>query len=850
MSGLKLSQIAIGLSMLGGVATAQASTLNQAQLNNLAQDLQVSYQVIDNVNAKDCDDKFGGGKCFDARISLKASQDFSAASWQIYFSHTTPIQKDSSELFDITHVNGDLHIIKPSTAFKGFKAGQVYDIPLKGTFWHASASDQMPNYFVVADGLKPAIIESTREIKDQDSQLTYNQHVAPLSKPEHYRRSQEDSLPLADAQWLYSHYEDVNSAQSPAHSARIIPAISAVQLDGASVDLSGGITVKQSDVIAHALEYLDARGITVNQNGVAVSFVDDQSLATDAYHLKVSDKGIQVTSASGSGRYYALITLATLAQDAKVPSGQYQDQPRYPFRGMHLDVSRNFHSKDMVLRLLDQMASVKLNKLHFHLADDEGWRLEIPGLPELTDIGAYRCYDPTETQCLLPQLGAGPYRDAPGNGYFSVADYQEILAYAKARHIEVIPSMDMPGHSRAATRSMMARYNKYMQQEKPELANEYLLTDLQDTTVYSSVQFYNDNTINPCLPSSYRFVSKVLNEINKMHQDAGMPLNRYHIGADETAGAWKESPACADIIAENNMDDPEQLTAYFVEKVTKIVNAMGITAGAWSDGLSHVEQEKLAPRIQANIWDALFWQGHNRAQDFANRGWDVVLSIPDALYFDFPYALDPLEPGYYWASRNTDSFKIFRFMPDNLPAHAEFWPDRMGSPFTAKDDSPLKPGASFIGMQGQLWSETVRDDQRAEFMIYPRLQVMAERAWHKADWELDYVAGREYGPATSYFDQSQQDKLRKDWAAFSQALVNQVLPQMADNVMFRLPPPGAKLVDGKLHANSLWPGLTIEYRQTGGNWTEYRQPVQVTGEVELRTRFSGMQRSSRIIPVN
>ena len=849
MSGFKLSRIAVGLSVLSSMATAQASSLNQTELDALGENLAVTYHVISNTEATGCSETLGGGKCFDAKISLTLPSDAKTSGWKIYFSHTTPIQRDSSDLFDIEHINGDLHTITPTSEFSGFKAGETLDIPLKGTFWLAAASDQIPNYYLYADGLSPVIIDSTREIRDQDSQLTYNQHVAPLSSPEQYRRSEQDKLQLADAAWLFEHYQQVNAEQSDT-SVRIIPAISSTTLSGDKLDLRGGLAITSTEVIDHALSRLAAQGINSNPTGIKVSFEDDLNLAVDAYVLTVEKDAITIRSGSGSGRYYALTSLSALAKEGQVPTGVYQDSPRYPFRGMHLDVSRNFHSKDMVLRLLDQMAAVKLNKLHFHLADDEGWRLEIPGLPELTEIGAYRCHDPSESQCLLPQLGSGPHRDAPVNGYYSVADYKEILAYAKARHIDVIPSMDMPGHSRAATRSMMARYNKYMQQENPELANEYLLTDLQDTTVYSSVQFYNDNTINPCLPSSYRFVSKVLNEINKMHQEAAMPLSRYHVGADETAGAWKESPACATIIAEQGIDDPEQLTAYFVEKVTKIVNAMGITAGAWSDGLSHVEQEKLAPRIQANIWDALFWQGHNRAQDFANRGWDVVLSIPDVLYFDFPYAVDPLEPGYYWASRNTDSFKIFRFMPDNLPAHAEFWPDRMGSPFTAKDDSPLKPGASFIGMQGQLWSETVRDDQRTEFMIYPRLQVMAERAWHKADWELDYVAGREYGPATSYFDASQQNKLRKDWAAFSQALVNQVLPQMADNVMFRLPPPGAKLVDGKLHANSLWPGLTIEYRQTGGKWTEYRQPVQVTGEVELRSRFSGMQRSSRIIPVN
>ncbi|MDC2889540.1 family 20 glycosylhydrolase [Psychrosphaera algicola] len=110
---------------------------------------------------------------------------------------------------------------------------------------------------------------------------------------------------------------------------------------------------------------------------------------------------------------------------------------------MHIDVSRNFKSKEFVLSVLDQMAAYKLNKFHFHLADDEGWRVAIPGLPELTDVGAFRCHEATEKNCLLPQLGVGPNRDSKMNGYYSFEDYKEILAYAAKRHIQVIPSMDM-----------------------------------------------------------------------------------------------------------------------------------------------------------------------------------------------------------------------------------------------------------------------------------------------------------------------------------------------------------------------------------------------------------------------
>jgi hexosaminidase len=161
------------------------------------------------------------------------------------------------------------------------------------------------------------------------------------------------------------------------------------------------------------------------------------------------------------------------------------------FRGLHVDVARNFHSKAEILAILDQMAAYKLNRLHLHLADDEGWRVEIAGLPELTTIGSRRCHDLAERTCLLPQLGAGPDPSAPVNGFYSRADYIEIVRAAQARHIQVIPSFDMPGHSRAAIKAMEARAARLRAEGKPEAeAGRYLLSEAGNASVYSSIQHY------------------------------------------------------------------------------------------------------------------------------------------------------------------------------------------------------------------------------------------------------------------------------------------------------------------------------------------------------------------------
>ena len=184
----------------------------------------------------------------------------------------------------------------------------------------------------------------------------------------------------------------------------------------------------------------------------------------EAYRLSMQREGIDVAATSAAGARYALESLAQQAahENRSIRPLKIEDSPRFGFRGLHIDLARNFHSKAEVLKVIEQMGRYKLNKLHLHLGDDEGWRLEIAQFPELTEVGAYRCFDPSETRCLLPQLGSGPDRDTPVNGYLTRADYIEILKAAKARGIEVIPSFDMPGHSRAAIHSMEARYRRLM----------------------------------------------------------------------------------------------------------------------------------------------------------------------------------------------------------------------------------------------------------------------------------------------------------------------------------------------------------------------------------------------------
>ncbi|KAK0359380.1 hypothetical protein LTR94_031547, partial [Friedmanniomyces endolithicus] len=179
-------------------------------------------------------------------------------------------------------------------------------------------------------------------------------------------------------------------------------------------------------------------------------------------------------------------------------------------------------------------------------------------------------------------LGADPARDAPTNGYLTGRDYLAILAAAKARQITVVPSFDMPGHSRAAIRSMEVRYQRLMAKGDRAGAERYRLVEPGDTTRYSSVQHYDDNTLNVCIDSTYRFIDTVIDDIAGLHKAAGVPLTTYHIGADETAGAWKESPACKVVMAREELQ-PQQLGARFIERISADLAKRGIAVAGWSD---------------------------------------------------------------------------------------------------------------------------------------------------------------------------------------------------------------------------------------------------------------------------
>ncbi|KDN29462.1 beta-N-acetylhexosaminidase [Vibrio fortis] len=871
------------LAGLSGCAATQST--EQQVVNTLADNLDVQYEVLTNHGANEglaCQDLGAEwASCNKVNMTLvNQGEAVDSKDWAIYFHSIRLILDVDNEQFKITRVTGDLHKLEPTDQFDGFAAGEEVVLPLVGEYWQLFETDFMPGAFVTAPNAEPKMIASlnTEDVASFVTGLEGN----------NLKRTPDDNNVMATAVTRFEKNADLVAQDV---STTLLPTPMSVEVGEGNVDIAGGIALPKDAFDAEQFAALEARADVVNLDvsgdlPVSVAVVPTQfkgDLAkSGAYDLSISKEGIAITAFDKTGAFYAVQSIFGLIDSQNVeslPLLSIQDAPRFDYRGVMVDVARNFHSKDAILATLDQMAAYKMNKLHLHLTDDEGWRLEIPGLPELTEVGANRCFDLDEKSCLLPQLGSGSTTDNFGSGFFSKADYVDILKYAKARNIEVIPEIDMPAHARAAVVSMEARYDRLMEEGKEAEANEYRLMDPQDTSNVTTVQFYNKQSfINPCMESSTRFVDKVISEVAAMHQEAGTPLTTWHFGGDEAkniklgAGlqdinaedkvSWKgnidlskqdkpfaQSPQCQTLIADGTVSDFGHLPSHFAEEVSKIVAEKGIpNFQAWQDGLKYSEGEKAfaTENTRVNFWDVLYWGGTSSVYEWSKKGYDVIVSNPDYVYMDMPYEVDAKERGYYWATRATDTRKMFGFAPENMPQNAETSVDRDGNGFTGKGEIEAKP---FYGLSAQLWSETVRNDEQYEYMVFPRVLAAAERAWHRADWENDYKVGVEYSQSSNLVDKA---ALNQDYNRFANVLGQRELAKLEKaGIDYRLPVPGAKIESGKLAMNVQFPGVELQYSADGEIWLTYddNQRPSVEGEVYIRSISESGERASRVTTV-
>ncbi|KAJ8306902.1 hypothetical protein KUTeg_014986 [Tegillarca granosa] len=663
---------------------------NQTMVDKIASNIQIQYQIID--NKEGCTQKI--------IIINKGCENITVdEDWAIYFYsfgliEATLYPYPGGLLFRtpglrIHHLSGYLYKITPDKEkFENLVLNANISIQFKSRNFISTKTDVLPNWYVSAKNIPPKIIVSTLESKFKTSILVVN-----ASSMMRYANDMTRKLSVEDRYELNDKYV-IDIGRAP-NIVIPTPYNTSIENDVYLV-VSSNWVVLESKHFINEVKYLSGQ-LSIPQRNIRpghsyvqfiklksnISFTHKTShktnLLAESYELTVDPglKRITIKSFTNAGAFYAIQSLLSVGrnEDGKfiIPKLTIKDQPRFGYRGFHLDVARNFRKKSEVLKILNIMSMYKLNKFHFHLTDDEGWRLEIPGLLELTQIGAYRCHSNDETECLSPQLGSGPFKESSGSGYYSVRDYQDILKHANKLHIQVIPEFDMPGHARAAIKSMEYRYKK-LKEDNVTAAGEFLLTELGDQSVYKTIQAFTDNAVNPCIESTYTFIRHLVGEVKRMHESI-QPLQYFHYGGDEVpAGAWENSTACTSLLKIfKDFKTVKDLKKNFIRRVLSILQSEDLIAGAWEDGLA-VDKKQLNRSsisfpgdIYAYAWNNV-WQDRksHTAHNLANDGYKVILAHATHFYFDHPYEADFDERGLSWATRQITVRDVFNYMPLNF----------------------------------------------------------------------------------------------------------------------------------------------------------------------------------------
>ncbi len=491
---------------------------------------------------------------------------------------------------------------------------------------------------------------------------------------------------------------------------------------------------------------------------VEISRTTESKIGKEGYRLEINKNGVRITSSDDTGAFYGLQSLIQLMYfnistngSLSLPYISVTDYPRFEYRGLHLDVARNFHSIDAVKKILNMMSFFKLNKFHFHLTDDEGWRLEIPELPELTEIGGKRGYTIDERDHLRPSYGSGPDPEKSyGSGYYTIEEFKSIIKYASERHIEVIPEIDLPGHARAAIKAMKVRYERLMNEGNSAEANKFLLHDDGDKSVYNSAQDFTDNVICVCQDGAFNFVEHVLESVITMFKEADVPLNYLHIGGDEIpAGAWEQSPICHTFIeVEKKLQQTADLPPFFITKIRKVLDKHNISIAGWEEimlvhgeeghNTTDINMDMVDGKTLPYVWNAVWgWGREDMIYKLANAGSPVVMCNSASFYFDMAYDKSPNEIGLSWSGfSNTKT--VFGLDPIDMFKNARL--DVSGAkldPATVAAMTRIteKGIQYFKGIQAQLWSETLKEEKWIDYMMYPKMFGFAQRAWSpKGEW--------------------------------------------------------------------------------------------------------------------
>ncbi|KAL9962574.1 hypothetical protein ACROYT_G031685 [Oculina patagonica] len=797
-----------------------SDSLSQEDLDFMATEIKVHFVFLSLTKAQ-------------ISISYAGTKIIKNKGWTIYFSLSSPfiphlfrpnryrLQKNTcwnrENCISVSHIEGHLYKLEPVTEWLTPGSSltcAIHALPIK--LW--TRFIVFPNWYIAANGLNPRMINDTA-----------NEDLHFVSSTETWNRNRAS--------------DSVVNVPDLGHAPLLViptPDIITTNESSRKVTVGKEWTVSGDDRLQNEVNFLSGelglRTSSFNTKSKAILLILKRSsdvpeqfsvTANELYSLEVdaSRELITITGEAPTGVFYGVQTLLALIKDSgEVPQVSIKDSPRFSYRGLMVDVARNFKTKQEIFKLLDAMAMYKMNKFYFHLSDSEAWRLKIPGIDELTTIGSKRCHDLQEKRCIMSQLGSGPDTSTSGTGYYTTEDYREILRHATARHIQVIPEFDSPGHSHAAIKSMIARHDRLMQQENEKDAKMFLLTDPEDNSRYITIQGFTVDAVNPCIYSTYQFFDYLLSTLSRLHGDI-QPLTLYHFGGDEVPeGVWEDSPECLNYALKGNFTITKRvLMEHFIRNLSRVTQKYGLDIGGWSDAFSSrprdSEDEVVLNRTTVGNKNvvAYFWgvdREHQTITSLLKEGYKVVISHPKYFYLDHSPEPDFDERGLNWAERFTDIRKTFGY--------------------STLDDQNI------MGLEGAMWGELVRTAGQMHGMIFPRLLALAERAWHKASWEN--LEGEE-----------RDRKFDEDWVKFANTLGYRELGRLDKmGVAYRVPPPVARIVCkavcNRLHVTPTLPGLKVEYSTNDGlTWNDVTAETKVNEEIQLRTRSADQNRFSRVI---
>ncbi len=748
--------------------------------------------------------------------------------WQFFFNQfSRSVTLPAGCPVDIEEVSTTYYRIKPNASYKALAAGDslVIDMLMDGSFVSKCFMPAGGHVVMAGDMAHPQAV---------------NIHCSPLDKPGQWR----DHKAYPDGNYMYAYNEAINGFGDgyTGNDYDIFPAPKQVDIEDGFTQVGSLVTIKTGKMFQWGgykraknllASELKKRGIYASSGqGTVIKLLLDKKLSSNReyYSLRVHDGEITIMGVTQAALMNGVTTLVAALDHSKGHRLQncfVIDWPDFGYRGVMLDIARNHVAKrDQMKRFIDLLAYYKFNTVQFHFTDDEAWRLEIPGFPELTQVASRRGATLDEKGYLAQIFDGNGNPDDQSqcaNGYLTRAEFIDLLRYAWARGIRIIPEIETPGHARAA---IVAMKNRAMSNPGAE---QFRLWDEKNESVYTSAQSYHDNVLNVASDDVYRFVDRIVAELQLMYKEAGLKLEIVHLGGDEVPqGAWAKSPDVQALMQREGLKTQHEVSEYYIKRISALLEARKIRIEGWQEvALDHKPEFNavMTPRVAGvNAWSTV--GSHSDVPyRLANDGYPVILSNVTNFYMDMAYSWHQNEQGLHWGGK-VDEFDAWCALPANIYASARTAVDGTPINITTAGDGKVKleKPENIIGVQAQLWGETLRSFDEVQYMMLPKMMGVSERAWTAIpEWSKDLTNTAAYSEARHQYNLK---------------IGTRELPLLHSmGFNFRVGPPGIKLVDGMLEINTQYPDELVTYTLDGSEPTiesaRWTAPVPVKNQPQV-----------------